>query len=89
MGMVDVRNAFNGEVKGAATLTSATMNYERVDAIDFQRLEFEGSFVADNTPFVIRSDRIAPQGDLMEAARATAARLLREHDRKPGEGQPT
>ena len=87
MGMKEVRQAFVSEVGTAATVSSATMSYETLDTIQYQRLEFRGAFVADNAPFSIRSDRIPPSGDLLEAARATAARLLKE--RKPGEGQPT
>lgn len=78
MAIKDVRNAFNSAAEGVATANVALMNIERASDSEFQRLEFQGTLVADGSPFKIRSDRIRAGGDLIEAAKATAATLRQQ-----------
>jgi hypothetical protein len=78
MSIADVRKAFGEALGPHGTVTAARKTIDRHDEVEYDRLEFEGIFVADSAPFDIRSDRIRPGGDLAEAARAVAARLLKE-----------
>ena len=78
MGIADVRNAFAAALGEHGQVSSATKSIERHDGTEYDRLVFIGTFVADNAPFTIRSDRIRPGGSLLEAARATAAELLKQ-----------
>jgi hypothetical protein len=78
MGIADVRKAFADALGAYGTVTKATKTIDRHDGVEYDRLEFEGVFVADNAPFTIRSDRIRPGGDLATAARLTAEGLLKQ-----------
>lgn len=81
MGIAAVRDAFTAAMNGTATVTHARLRYENQNAVEYQRLEFDGHFVANGKPFKVRSDRINRQGDLLAAAAATAANLLAQEAR--------
>lgn len=83
MGIAAVRDAFTRATAGAATCTAARMLYEREAGVEWQRLEFDGHFMANGKPFAVRSERIGRQGDLTAAAAATAAELLKEQGASP------
>lgn len=76
MASSDLLRIFQQAIKGKATCTAARLSYEHADDREYQRLEFDGFFVANSQPYTIQSDRIGPQGDLPEATRVTAANLL-------------
>lgn len=76
MGIVQIREAFNAAAQGKAVCTHARLKYERENDTEWQRLEFDGHFVANSEAFSVRSDRIGRQGDVTKAASDTAAALL-------------
>lgn len=77
MGVREMRQAFN-EVAGAeATCIKALLEYEPDPGglVQWQVLYFSGNY-ADGSGFSIKSDRIRPNGDVLEMTRATAERVL-------------
>lgn len=75
MGIADIKAAFNEASRPQAACLVALLEYEQANDTQYQVLYFSGNF-ADGEPFVIRSDRIRPNGDVTAMARATAERVL-------------
>lgn len=75
MGARDMRDAFNEAAKPTATCIKAFLEYENANDTQWQVGYFSGNY-ADGSGFVIKSDRLRPNGDVLEMVRATAARLL-------------
>lgn len=77
MGVKELRQAFNEVASPTANCTKALLEYETHDTVQYQILYFSGNY-ADGAPFVIKSDRIRPSGDLIASCRETADRLLQQ-----------
>lgn len=77
MGARELRSAFNEVGGDQAKCIKALLEYERANDTEWQVLYFSGTY-ADGSTFAIRSDRIRPNSDVNEMARATAARLLEQ-----------
>lgn len=73
MGIAEIRQAFQTALPDRYSCTSAKMRYGRQGEQEVQLLEFEGIGPAD--AFKIVSDPIPPNGNLLAAAAATAAKV--------------
>jgi hypothetical protein len=76
MSAADLLAAFNGAADPAFTATSATLGYERVKDIEYQRLTFAGH-KADGSPFEAKSELLRPETNVNDAATAVAQTLLK------------
>lgn len=76
MGVADLRAAFN-DVAGVAGFTAARveLTYEQHEGVQWQVLTFRGTDSAGQ-PFVERSERLRPETDVNEAAKAVALKLI-------------
>lgn len=77
MGVAELREAFNAVAEPTASCNQAFLTYERAHDTEFQRLAFSGRRV-DGAEFTIRSDLIRPGAEVLEVARQTAQRLLKD-----------
>lgn len=77
MGVKELREAFNSVTSTAATCSKALLEYENANDTQWQILYFSGNY-ADGEGFVIKSDRIRPNGDVILAARETAERFMQQ-----------
>lgn len=71
----DLRDNFNSISQPAYSCTSAFLGYSREHDQEWQNLTFHVT-AADGTELVITSDPIPPHGDVDQAARDTAQKLL-------------
>lgn len=77
MGARELRDAFNQVAVSAASCVKALLEYEQAGGTEYQVVYFSGSY-ADGSGFAIRSDRIPIGGDVMQMAKATAERVLKQ-----------
>lgn len=77
MGVKELRQAFNETSAPTATCMVALLEYESANDTQWQILYFSGNY-ADGQGFTIKSNRIRPNGDVNQAARETAERLLQQ-----------
>jgi hypothetical protein len=77
MGIAEVKAAFQQTIGDAYDCTLALMDIEHAHGIEYQRLFFRVSG-PDGVKEEIRSDQIRPGGDLIQAAKDTALRLLNQ-----------
>lgn len=77
MGVRELAAAFNEVSKPEAVCIKALLEYERANDTEWQICYFSGNY-ADGSGFSIKSNRIRPNGDVNQAARETAARLLEQ-----------
>lgn len=75
MSVSDLREAFNSVASPRYTCDRALLNYDRTEGREWQLLTFSGRG-ADGNGFEIVSGKVGPSGDLAQAARETAQRLL-------------
>ena len=77
MGTKDLVIAFNAAAAPYATCGRAELGYDRSHDTEWQILTFYGT-KADGTPFEIKADKVRPGGDIVQATREAAARLVNQ-----------
>lgn len=83
MGASDLRDAFNDEAGGKLTCARATLQYLTDDTVQYQILTFYGTDWSARA-FEVKSERLRPETDVMQAARAVARKFVDEHYRETG-----
>lgn len=75
MGSADLRTAFNEAAKPYFKAITAMMSQKMSGGIQQSILEFKGTDDGGQ-PFEVKSNLIRPGGDVMQAARETAAAIV-------------
>lgn len=76
MGAAELRSAFNEIAEPARfSCTKAELGYEHHEEVQWQVLTFRGTD-ANGGAFVVRSERLRPESDVMTVAREVAAKLI-------------
>lgn len=77
MGVKELRTAFNEVASPTASAMLALLDYQRKNEVESQVLIFSGNY-ADGAGFVIQSEPLRPNSDLVIASREVAAALLKQ-----------
>lgn len=83
MGTAELRSAFNDIANPAGfSCSRAELTYEPHEGMEWQRLTFRGTDAA-GAVFVVTSDRLRPETDVMLIARDVATKLIAPKELKP------